>query len=66
MRGRSVIPDKNPILDSRMRLLEVQIDTDSARGFIFPIVMSCVRSGSLSSLRHTKIQRLYIQKLGCL
>ena len=27
-------------------------------------VTSCVRSGSLSSLRHTKIQRLYIHKFG--
>ena len=34
--GRSVVPDKNPDLDSRVRLLEVQLDTDSGRGFLFP------------------------------
>ena len=33
---------------------------------LFTGVTSCVRSGSLSSLRHAKIQRLYIHKFGWL
>ena len=44
--GHSVVPDKKPVLGSRVRLLKVWIDSDLETGFLFPIEYRYISSES--------------------